>query len=260
LRDLLSRARSVYRAAIPARVRDPIGLARRYFVDDLRRLVASPPLPPRRLLRQIQLTPFLEEYLRIGGAAAASITQVLRRHDLPRGARLLDFGCGSGRVLRHLVGEWELYGCDTDAEAIAWSQRHLPARFSTNAALPPLPFESEFFAGVFSVSVFTHLPMELQRAWAAELGRILVRDGLCVVSVLGPELLDNYPDLGIPEHRARLAADGFLYIDGGTHFSNKTAVHTQDAITRIFTPEFEIIEYLPGGLDGFQSLVVLRRR
>ncbi len=43
----------------------------------------------------------------------------------PEFPRILDFGCGCARVTRWLqyeTGDSELFGCDIDAEAIAWNQ------------------------------------------------------------------------------------------------------------------------------------------
>jgi SAM-dependent methyltransferase len=171
--NLFRAGRQYYRRIVPAAVRDPLGLARRYLMDDLRRLVASPPLPSRTHLRQIQTTPFLEEYLRVGRAAAAAVNRSFARHGVAEGSRVLDFGCGSGRVSRHLARQWDLYGCDVDAAAIRWSNANLPGTFVTNGSRPPLPFPDGHFQAVLSISVFTHLDWDAQRAWAAEMGRIL---------------------------------------------------------------------------------------
>jgi SAM-dependent methyltransferase len=170
--NLFRAARQDYRRIVPAAVRDPLGLARRYLMDDLRRLVASTPLPSRAHLRQIQTTPFLEEYLRVGRAAASAVNRSFARHGVAAGSRVLDFGCGSGRVSRHLARRWEMYGCDIDAAAIRWSASNLSGTFVTNGPRPPLPFPDGHFQAVLSISVFTHLDWDAQRAWAAEMGRI----------------------------------------------------------------------------------------
>src|SRR3546814_6253266 len=49
---------------------------------------------------------------------------------------------------------------------------------------PPLAFADESFDLVYALSVFTHIPLELQRDWLDELRRVLVPGGylLCTVT------------------------------------------------------------------------------
>lgn len=100
--------------------------------------------------------------------------------------RYLDFGCASGRVLRHFLGlpEWELYGCDINYNGPAWIQRHLPDRIVAfqNVALPFLPLESNSLDCVSAYSVFTHIDL-FEMAWLLEIRRILKPGGLFLVSV-----------------------------------------------------------------------------
>src|SRR5213596_2342866 len=57
--------------------------------------------------------------------------------------RILDFGCGSARVLRwfqDVQNKTELYGCDINPDAIDWSKKNIHfAKFVLNEKLPPLP-------------------------------------------------------------------------------------------------------------------------
>ena len=57
---------------------------------------------------------------------------------------MLDFGCGSGRVLRHFLQEAqaaEIYGCDIHAESINWGKANLcpPLHMFQSEERPPLP-------------------------------------------------------------------------------------------------------------------------
>ena len=73
------------------------------------------------------------------------------RTSLPRpfaGDRFLDFGCGSGQVLRHLLpeaAEAEVWGCDIDAATIDWLQANLspPLHVFVNGEAPPLPGDEQ---------------------------------------------------------------------------------------------------------------------
>jgi 2-polyprenyl-3-methyl-5-hydroxy-6-metoxy-1,4-benzoquinol methylase len=78
------------------------------------------------------------------------------------GKRVLDFGCGAGRILRHFLDEAELaefHGSDIDRPSIDWLQRNLspPLHVITNDETPPLALASSSFDLVYATSVFTHI-------------------------------------------------------------------------------------------------------
>jgi SAM-dependent methyltransferase len=247
-------AQALYHRLIPATIRNPIGRFRRGVGDRVRRARAPYPLPPARLLRNVQLTPYVKEYLEVGGRSAATIIRTLGHP-----TRVLDFGCGSGRTLRHLRSTgWELFGCDIDADAIAWSRQALPfASFEVNAADPPLPYADGFFDAVFTISVFTHFPPAQQNAWAAEMARVLRDDGTLVVSSVGFTALRAFADT--PANLAALTADGMLFIPGDRGFNTSGMFHSAAGIERLFSPHFRIVSHTERGLDGFQDLTVLER-
>ena len=102
--------------------------------------------------------------------------------------RLLDFGCASGRVLRHALtfseDEVEPWGCDFAPTNIHWLKRHLPdgIRSFINTAVPHLPFEDNYFDVVTAFSVLTHIG-QLEEAWLLELRRITRPTGLLYLTV-----------------------------------------------------------------------------
>src|SRR5262249_9068898 len=106
---------------------------------------------------------------------------------------VLDFGCGCGRVLRHLGGlRATLAGSDADADAVAWCRANLPfAQVVRNGPRPPLPFDESSFDLAYGLSVLTHLPATLQRAWATELTRIVRRGGHVLLTVHGRSYADG---------------------------------------------------------------------
>jgi len=97
------------------------------------------------------------------------------------GDRILDLGCGPGRMIRHLeplAERCEIWGVDIDAKSILWCQRHLspPFHFATTTKVPHLPFADGSFRFVYCGSLFTHID-DLADAWLLELRRILAPDG-----------------------------------------------------------------------------------
>lgn len=263
-------AKDLYHRLIPDRVRYPIGRLRRGAIDRwVRWRTAGPALPPRAMLRSVQMTPWIWEYLQVGEVAAGSVRAAFEdaclastRDTADGGApRVLDFGCGLGRTLRFLLDTcWHLEGCDVDARSVEWSRTAFPQiRFEVNAPEPPLPYPSSTFDGLFAVSVFTHFDAPQQSAWAAEVARVLRAGGLALITTMGVHALGGFPNLHSDDNRRTLEEAGFFVDEGGEDFNSRGAFHTRAGIEDIFGDGFEVLSHRPGGVDGFQDLSVLRR-
>src|SRR4051795_898861 len=146
------------------------------------------PVPPPRLIYLVAHTTDGRWYLESGRAAADSLRELLARNGAPleEARALLDFGCGCGRVIRHWRElDADVHGSDLNAGAVAWCSANLPFSFARNGLAPPLPHADGAFDLVYALSVFTHLPEELQLAWADELRRVLAPGGRLVLSTHG---------------------------------------------------------------------------
>ncbi len=179
--------------------------------------------------------------------------------------RILDFGCGCGRLLwnfQHIDHRAELWGCDIDGESISWSQSKLGyiGRFSNNPHLPPTEFGNGYFDVIYSVSVFTHLPEELQFAWLCELRRILAPGGIAVISLHG----GHYWSSATEDVRKEVVERGFAYRTGakteGLPDFYMVAYHSEDYVRARWAWFFEIIEIRPRYIHGLHDAVVVRRR
>jgi ubiquinone/menaquinone biosynthesis C-methylase UbiE len=103
------------------------------------------------------------------------------------GDRILDLGCGAGRMIRHLrplAATCEIWGADISADHIIWCKRHLspPFHFVTTTKVPHLPFEDRSFRLVYCGSLFTHID-DLADAWLLELRRILAPGGRAYLTI-----------------------------------------------------------------------------
>jgi SAM-dependent methyltransferase len=121
------------------------------------------------------------------------------------GRRVLDFGCGAGRVLRHFIdhADCELHGCDVDEPSIRWIGEHLspPLHAIVNSELPPLPYADDSFDLIYVASVFTHIT-DAWSAWLLELRRLLNADGVLIATFLGPPMYEEF--VGEPWDEARI--------------------------------------------------------
>ncbi|MBK8552988.1 MAG: class I SAM-dependent methyltransferase [Ignavibacteria bacterium] len=83
-------------------------------------------------------------------------------YDIHSVKRILDFGCGAGRMIRWLkpfAANCEIWGSDISSEHIIWANNYLkpPFNFITNTVIPHLPFEDKYFDLIYAGSVFTHI-------------------------------------------------------------------------------------------------------
>jgi len=146
------------------------------------------PLPPPR--ERMGYSADNQEYLQWGEYDRDLILERLGgRTDLRSGMRIMDFGCSSGRVLRHFQDQhktmnWDLYGVDVQARPIEWMRQYLPDHFKvyTGNTLPHLPFEDNFFDAIYGFSVFTHIKYQWD-AWILELRRVLKPGGVLMQTI-----------------------------------------------------------------------------
>jgi SAM-dependent methyltransferase len=155
--------------------------------------VTTAPYPPLALANRVGCLDAASDpwrfYDALGTQTRESILAALPADWKLEGARVLDFGCGAGRTLRHFLSEAEtarFSGCDIDTESIDWLQTHLspPLNAFVNAVDPPLPCPDGAFDLVYAISVFTHLSDNWSQ-WLLELRRVLADDGLLFVTFIG---------------------------------------------------------------------------
>lgn len=145
-----------------------------------------------------------ERYLESGAAVASLLKRLVVDHgrDVEPAAGVLDWGCTSGRVLRHFEDEatrCPVWGVDVDQPSISWAKAHLspPFHFVTGTAYPHLPFRDGSFALVYGISVMTHL-LHLRDLWLLEIRRILSPGGLAVLTIHDEATLQRYQDSSPP--------------------------------------------------------------
>jgi len=189
--------------------------------------------------------------------------------------RLLDFGCGCGRFVRHfgsLASEVEIHGTDIDAEMIQWCRDNIPfGRFEVAPHTPPLPYPDHHFDLVINHSVFSHLDERMQDLWLTELQRITRPEALILLTVEGASswnhLESSFKYHGSDYHRwgVELEERGIVHIAedqfvGSTHpdFYHST-FHAPWYVVEHWTCWFDLVAYVPDGSIS-QDLIVLRRR
>lgn len=246
----------------------------------------APNIPPFEL-RSIVAAPSESVFLWSGLKDAQMCANYFRNFQQkmePGSSRILDFGCGCGRTTRFLqeVQQFDVYGSDVNKQLVVWCQDNLK-RVSTidNGVFPPLKFSDGYFDFVYSLSIFTHLPELAMFAWLDELARVTADNGVVLLTTHGyPAIeiicrssqhqqmfqisediatkLQNSFELERFVYRP-LSADVVNAANAGEEYGN-SFTHEHFIRKHWVRDVFDVIEFIPGGMRGWQDVTILRRR
>jgi SAM-dependent methyltransferase len=195
------------------------------------------------------------DYMETGAATAAAVCRRIDAYVSAENPRVADWGCGLGRVIRHMPSRYALTGFDANPHAIAWCRNALgSASFCRNGPQPPLPAADASFDALYALSVFTHLSALGHERWIAEIERLLAPGGV----FLGA--FHSTPDNRQLLHAERVRFDaGELVVRDGVKEGGRTftAFHPETYVRNRLLSRFEVIEG-PTPFFG-QSLFVARR-
>lgn len=159
--------------------------------------------------------------------------------------KILDWGCGPGRVIRHLpsvIGNGcEYFGTDYNKQTIDWCSRNLPGiSFNCNSLAAQLPYSDNYFDVIYGISIFTHLSEQLHYDWYNELFRILNPGGIMFLTTQG----DNFK-VKLIESELKNYNNGQLVIRGKVKEGHRTfsAFHPTEFMTKLFS-NVEILEHV----------------
>jgi SAM-dependent methyltransferase len=217
-------------------------------------------LPPVEMRVLSAGTPDTERFVESGREALGWIRALVDPHARLDDTRaVLDFGCGAGRLLRHL-GDLpaRLAGVDINPYLIAWSSGNLPfVEATVNSLRPYLPGPSDEWDLVLAIDVFTHLDEPLQRLWIEELERVTKPGGLIILTLngsagaqnLAAPLRDTFDAGRLAVERPELAG------------TSACVAYTPDKFIRaVLASRLELLEHRPGAAtDVRQDAILLRR-
>lgn len=221
------------------------------------------PIPPLELMARVSAHADWREFLASGERTATALAGYAADAGAPfaTAQRILDLGCGCGRVIRWLpaMTQAELYGVDYNPSLANWCAANLKGDFRVNRLNPPLDFPDAQFDIVYLLSVFTHLRLATQREWLAEIDRVLRPGGLALITFHDEEQ-PGLPDS--EEARRALAADEFYIYNDLAEGSNLIATFQTRAFTaRLFGERFEVARIVPSRQTAFtQAIAVLRKK
>ena len=230
-------------------------------MDVLDLLRPSERLPSPKLRFDVAGSSDRHAFTAIGSRAAQEIDRAIGRVlGRPVVGAVLDFGCGCGRIAKHLGRLWpnaRMYGVDVDTGAIEWCKSHLPGEYRVLNAADRLPFVDGSFDIVYAISIFTHMNEEEQFLWLSEAHRVLAQDGLFVATTHSTGLAYARPDLS-EQARATLSTEGFGFADG-PRFNDKSAFHSAEYLRSEWAGWFKMVSFQAYGLVAYQDLSIYIR-
>jgi len=203
-------------------------------------------------------------YLSVGENCANGMDALLADSGLhlARFTSILDFGCGVGRVIRHVhsLTPAELFGNDINPQLIEWCRLHLPfARFSVSPSVPPLDYDDATFDFIYAFSVFSHLSEPQQHLWLDELRRVLRPHGCLLLTTHGRA----YVDVLLESDHARRFADNELvvfnpdYSGFAAHYGECNAFHPEGYLRgAIERRGLEVVSFKPGRLIDREKRII----
>lgn len=282
--DLASPVGQVARAVVPMSCKLFVGhkYYRREFYRYLQRTLRTrhrlrdtgPMAPPElvateALMREgdLMIRSRPDWYFGSGFRDALRVLLMLERNDLKLAEMksMVEFGCGSARVLRHFrnVLDLDLYGTDANPKPVEWCRRALPGiDFRSNRLEPPLELEAGAVDVVYALSVFTHIPLQWQRSWLEELRRVLRPGGYLLCTVTGAAYVAEQLS-GQRQEELRRTGDVMLSaMDEGASYSSQVlgswdVFQTREEVRRSFSAVFDILEYTAKPFG--QDILVLRK-
>jgi SAM-dependent methyltransferase len=165
-------------------------------------------------------------------------------------ARILDWGCGPGRMVRHLpaiVNGANVFGTDYNASSISWCKENIEAvQFFSNEIEPPLAFEAASFDFIYGISIFTHLSEELHKSWLDELYRLMAKDAVLYLTTHGDSFRRK-----LTKKELALYDDDQIATRGNTIEGHRSYVAFQSPnYFKTLLNRFEILEFRPGSIDA----------
>jgi ubiquinone/menaquinone biosynthesis C-methylase UbiE len=112
------------------------------------------------------------------------VKQAVKELGLKKGDKILDLGCGNGRLLQVLKGyQIDYTGLDISKDLVEIAQDIYPKEKFIVSDLVKMPFKDNQFDSVISIATLHHLPGTKRKDALIEINRILKPDGRILLTV-----------------------------------------------------------------------------
>ena len=182
-----------------------------------------------------------------GMKTANWIAEHFKKYKNLENANILDWGCGPGRVIRHLPvyvdKSAHFFGTDYNKNYVTWCAKSIPdISFQKNELIPPLLYTDDFFDCIYGISILTHISESLHFLWFKELMRVLKPGGILFLTLHG----DSFKEKLTLEERKKYD-DGHIIIKSNTKEGHRTygAFHP-DKFVKELIDRHTLLEHIKG--------------
>ncbi len=104
------------------------------------------------------------------------------------GDKVLDLGCGYGRLIKMFEGlTIDYHGLDHSAKLITLARARYPSSRFSQGDVRTLPYDNELFDSVWMIALLHHLPVSASRKAPAEAARVIKPNGRMIITVWQPD-------------------------------------------------------------------------
>lgn len=219
-------------------------------------------LPPDYLMYESFRLDY-DKYYFDGKDTAKWLVATLEKYKDLEGVKILDWGCGPARIVRHLpaiLPSCEIYGTDYNKKTIDWCLSNIEkVKFYENDINPPLSFEENYFDVIYGISILTHLSEKSHHDWLKELVRVTKENGIILLTTQGNAFRNI-----LSEAEKYRFAQGELVIRDKVKEGHRVyaAFHPTIFMYSFFAKYASIISYIPGEINSEkpeQDLWILRK-
>jgi SAM-dependent methyltransferase len=203
-------------------------------------------------------------YYEGGKTTADDLFDLITKYRPPSDLNILDWGCGPGRIIRHMPELFDpgcrFFGTDYNSKSITWCSENLPnITFALNDLSPPFNYKNHFFDVIYGISIITHLSREKQFDWIQELHRVLKKEGIMLLTSAG----NGFMSILTQEEKVHFQ-NGDLVIRSRVKEGHRTytAFHPLRFMQDLFS-EFEILEHIekePSGNNLPQDIWIVQKK
>jgi cyclopropane fatty-acyl-phospholipid synthase-like methyltransferase len=190
------------------------------------------------------------------------VRRLYERHAAPLddSTRVLDFGCGWGRIARFFLRETEeLWGIDVSERVIEVCRHTIPrGTFQLTERFGPSVFAEASFDLVYAYSVFSHLSETCHASWIADFARILRPGGVLVATTRPREFVERE----VREPKEALAAydaGEYCYYESHGFPDFGLAAIPESYVRERWSNQLEVVEFIADREVDDQNVAVATR-
>jgi len=249
------------------------------------------PVPANSSMRKTTASGSIRRYFTSGMECYVPIVVMAEKYGLnlrEGNLNILDFGCGVGRLLLQFTRNYRnnnYYACDIDDTSINFIKRNYKnVKSYANDHTPPLDYQDSSFDLIYSISIFSHLNLEDQDAWLAELSRVVNKDGYLFLTIEGSHsikwwLAETF-NMNESDAQNKLKNEGFIFKEydnwkkitkssnifrASSQLVGVKSAYGSMALSKCFINKnwnkynLEVIDIIEGVVGTRQDLVILKK-